>query len=154
MSTAATLFLLLIAPHSPPAHAQAQDVSFSAKPAKDSEAPPESKVYGKRLDGQTITVTGFVQDEPRFHTGYNGNYQSWTFTMNASAERRHGDEFLSVTFHTVKWGKTVGEFKLKKGEEVTLKGRFSEFKGARKGTGIVGAFYVNDFSIDEVKDMH
>jgi hypothetical protein len=121
--------------------------------AHAADTAPESRVEGQRRDGNTITVTGVVRDEPRFHTDTSGNYQSWTFTMSASTERRHGDEFLSVTFQTVKGGKEVGTFKLKKDEEVTLTGVFHELKGDRKMKGIVGTLTVNDLPIDEVKDM-
>jgi hypothetical protein len=141
----AAFLFFVIAASAPLAYAQEQDDSPPA------EAP---RSQGKRINGQTITVTGHVQDEPRFHSADNGNNQSWTFTMSATTERRHGDEFLSVTFYTVKAGKDVGVFKLKKGEEATLTGTFHSPKSERKGAGVIGSLYVNDLSVDEITNMH
>lgn len=109
-----------------------------------------SNIYQKGLDGKTITVEGNIHDVPRFHSGYGGQYQSYTFRVNAAPTYKHGDEFISVTFHTVKWGKAVGTFSYKKGDRVTLIGKYREFQGARK-SGIVGSLQVNDLSIQEVK---
>ena len=111
----------------------------------------QSKIYGKNLNGTEIWVEGFIDTPPKFHTGYGGKYQSWTFRVNASSERVHGDEFIMITFHTVKWGKTVGTFNFSKGEKVKLFGKYREFQGTRRGTGIVGSLAVNDLSIKQVK---
>ena len=109
------------------------------------------EIYGQGNDGKMMIVEGYISEEPRFHSGYNGQYQSWTFRMNAAPDHRHGDEFILVTVHTVKWGKTVGTFSGHKGDKIKLNGRYSEFKSNQKGTGIVGSLYVNDLSIKEVK---
>ncbi|MBY0553124.1 hypothetical protein K2P97_01260 [bacterium] len=102
----------------------------------------ESNVFGKGLDGQNITIEGYIHDEPRLHNLSGGSYQSYSFRVNAAATAKKDDEFISVSFQTVKLGKVVGTFNYKKGDKVTLTGKYNEFKGQRK-TGIVGSLKVN-----------
>ncbi|MBI3558434.1 MAG: hypothetical protein HY074_19365 [Deltaproteobacteria bacterium] len=131
--------------------AKAQSAVEFSKPA--AKEPHESQFYGKGMDGKIITLSGYIADVPRFYSGNDGKYQSWGFRLNAGKDQAHGSEFISVTVHTVKWSKTVGAFSGKKGEEVTLSGKFSEFKGTRDGTGILGSLSVNDLSLDEVQNL-
>ncbi|MGZ3786941.1 MAG: hypothetical protein ACXVLQ_00375 [Bacteriovorax sp.] len=110
-----------------------------------------SNIYGRGLDGQKIFVEGYVHDEPKFHSNYGGKYQSYSFRVNAASSHHNGDEFISVSFYAVKWGKKVGEFNFKKGDKVRLEGVYHEFKNNQRGSGIVGSLSVNDLSLKEVE---
>jgi len=108
-----------------------------------------SNFYGKGLNGKLIQVEGYIHDAPKYHSNHGGKYQSYTFRLNAGSDQRHGDEFIVVTFYTVKWGQKVGSFNGSRGNKISLTGKYREFKGPRK-SGIIGSIAVNDKSHKEV----
>ena len=59
-----TLIVCILLAQCPPVLAQ-NEVSFTQKKA---EPPKESNFYHKGMDGQTISVKGYVVDEPRSST--------------------------------------------------------------------------------------
>lgn len=101
-----------------------------------------SQIYGKGNDGKIMSIEGYISDEPRVFTSKDGKYESYSFRMNARESHTHGDEFISVSFQTVKLGKKIADFQHKKGDKVKLSGKYSEFKGNPK-SGIVGSLKVN-----------
>ena len=111
----------------------------------------ESAFFGKGLDGKKVSLQGYVKNEPRLYSGNNGKYVNYSFELNAAAQSRFGDEYVLVTFNTVKWCKKVGEFKFKKGEKVEVTGVYSESKG-KNSSGLIGSLAVNDVSYPESRD--
>lgn len=113
--------------------------------------PQESNIFGKGWDGKMIEIEGYIADEPKFSSFNKGKSQSYSFRVNATGDYNEGDEFILVTFHTVKWGKKVGEFNGAKGDKVNLTGKYNEHRKGRTKTGIVGSLAVNDKSNKEVE---
>ncbi len=108
----------------------------------------ESNFHGKGLDGKDVTLEGYIKEEPKLHSGYNGKYVSYTFDLTVAKDASFGDEFVMVTFNTVKWCKEVGKFDSKKGDKVKLHGRYTESKG-KGSSGLIGSLAVNDVSISD-----
>jgi DNA/RNA endonuclease YhcR with UshA esterase domain len=103
------------------------------------------------MNGKNITLSGTITDQPRRFEGNGGQYVSYSFKIT-SGKGNFGDEYIMVSFQTVKWGKKVGEFTHYKGEQVTLTGRYSESRSKAKG-GLIGTLYVNDLDLKIVKAM-
>lgn len=109
-----------------------------------------SNIQDKGFSGKDINVSGYIIDEPKFHQGYDGKYQSYSFTVAPNQNKKHGDEWILVRFHTVKWGKTVGTFNSRKGDYVNLNGKFHESRRGNSKVNLAGSLEVNDKSLREV----
>lgn len=101
-----------------------------------------ASIYGRGWDGQMIEVEGVVGDTPKLQVEKGGKTRSYSFRLFPSEDFKRGDEFVQVTYYTVRNGKKVGEFSAVKGDKVTITGLYSETKDIRKN-GKVGSIAVN-----------
>ena len=94
---------------------------------------------------------GNLIDEPKLYSGAGGKYESYSFKLAPSESKVMGDEYILVSYHTVKWGVRIGNMSFHKGDRVTLHGRYLESRKKDSRVNLAGSLAVNDKSIREVK---
>lgn len=98
-----------------------------------------------------VEVEGIISSEPKLYESKDKKYKSYSFKLcSGSKECSYGDQYLLASFKEKKWDQKVGEFKWKKGDKVSFKGKLRKRKQGPAEGGLVGSFDINDYSHKEV----